>query len=150
MPKVSKHKVDKELESEMFKQLWYSLGKINNSARSSDFFNDFLTESEKIMLAKRFTAAILINRGKSPSEIRESIHLSFSAIGSVSGWIKNAKPKTKDILDKISAEKNWESIIDKVDDILDKLPPKRHSDWKEKYAKKRERTNQRLSRKALR
>jgi hypothetical protein len=102
------------------------------------------------MLSKRFATLILLSRNKSPTEIQDSIHVTFSTIGSVSAWLKNTKPATQKLLQKISAEKNWEKVFDKIDELLDKIPPRRGSDWKEEYAKKRERTNQRLTRKSLR
>ena len=150
MARVSRIKIDKDLESEIFNQFWSSLARINDSGKTSEFFSDLLSETESLMLAKRFTAAILIVRGRPATEIRNSIHLSYSAIGTVAAWVKNGKPETKRILTKISVEKNWEAVLDTIDSILDKIPPRRHSDWKEEYAKKRKRTNQRLSRKSLR
>lgn len=150
MARVSRIKIDRELESEIFNQFWSSLARINDSGKTSDFFSDLLSETEKLMLAKRFTAAILIVRGRPATDIRNSIHLSYSAIGSVAAWVKNGKPATKNILTKIASEKNWEAVLDTIDGILDKIPPRRHSDWKEEYKKKRQRTNQRLNRKHLR
>lgn len=127
MARVSKFKIDRHLEQEMFKQFWVSLAKINDPNSSSDFFSDLLSKTEKLMLAKRFTAAILISRNKSATEIHDSIHLSYTTIASVSAWIKNAKPETDKLLKKISKEKNWEEITDKIEDILNKIKPRRHS-----------------------
>jgi len=150
MARVSKIKIDKDLESEMFTQFWNSLTKINNSTKTSEFFSDLLSETEKLMLAKRFTTAVLISRGKTATEIHKSIHISYTTITSVSSWVKNAKNETGKLLTKISKEKNWEDLSDKIDELLDTIPPRRHSDWKEEYKKKNERTNQRLIRKSLR
>jgi len=150
MPKVSKYKVDKDLENQITSQFWSFLGNINNSKTSSEFFSDFLTNSEQIMLSKRFATLVLLARGKSPTDIKNSIHITYSTIGYVSAWLKNAKPETQKLLQIISKQKSWELVIDKVDEILDKIPPRRHSDWKEEYAKKRKRNNQRLIRKRLR
>lgn len=150
MSRVSKFKIDKNLENQIVDQFWNFLGKVNSSKTSSEFFSDFLTSSEKIMLSKRFATLILLVREKSPTEIQNSIHVTFSTIGSVSAWLKNAKPETQKLLQKISREKNWETVLDKVDEILDKIPPRRGTDWKEEYKRKRERTNQRSIRKSLR
>ncbi len=150
MPQVSKKRLDKNIESKMFKRFWNSLGQINDSQKSAEFFSDLLTQTEKTMLAKRFTAAVLLIRGRSATEIKNSIYLSYSTIGSVSSWVKNAQPKTHELLVKISNEKNWESILDKIEALLDNLPPKHGTDWslagKEKYRRSRERS----SRKSLR
>lgn len=150
MSQVSKVKLDKELEHELYKQFWYSLAKINNSAKSSDFFSDMLTDTEKLMLAKRFAAAILIIRGKSPTEIRSAIRLAYSTIGSISSWVKNAKPATKNILEGLSKEKNLDSVFDKIDEILEAIPPRRHSDWEKEYKERRAESKKRSARKDLR
>lgn len=150
MPQISKIKLDKELELELFNQFWNSIGKINTYQKSTDSFSDILTPTEKIMIAKRFAAAILIKHGQSFTDIRNSIHLSYSAIGRISSWVNNARPETNKLLDSISKEKSLDSIFDKVDEILDKIPPRRGSDWKEEYAKRRIETRERYARKALR
>jgi uncharacterized protein YerC len=150
MPRVSKIKLDKHLEEEIFKQFWYSLAEINSSIKSSDFFSDLLSETEKIMIAKRFATAILITRNKAASDIHKSIHISFTTISSVSAWVKNAKPETSKLLSKISKEKGWEVVADKIEELLDKISPRRGTDWKQKYKEKRERLNSRLIRNDLR
>jgi uncharacterized protein YerC len=150
MVQISKKLLDKELEEEIYNQLWYSLGKVNNSKKTSEFFSDFLTKTEKLMLAKRFATAILIKRGRTANDIRHSIHVSFSTVGSVSSWIKNARPETQSLLETISNEKGWGEIIDKIENILDALPFRRHSDWKEESEKRRERRSKRYARKSLR
>jgi len=150
MPQISKRKLDNNIEEEMFKQFWNSLGQINDFQKSGEFFSDLLTQTEKTMLAKRFTAAVLIIRGKSATEIKNSIYLTYSTIGSVSSWVKNAKPKTRELLTKISNEKNWESILDKIEAILDKIPPKRGTDWSMAGKAKYNRALKRSSRRSLR
>jgi uncharacterized protein YerC len=150
MPRVSRIKVNSELGSEIVNQFWRFLGNVNNSKTSSEFFSDFLTNSEQIMLSKRFAVLILLVKGKSPTDIQNSIHVTFSTIGSVSAWLKNAKPESQKLLQKISKEKDWEAVFDKIDEILDKIPPRRGTDWKTKYAEKRKKLNKRLTRKHLR
>jgi Trp operon repressor len=150
MSRVSKFKVDPYLESLITNQFWNFLGKVSSSKVSSDFFNDFLTSSEKTMLAKRFATLVLLSRNKTPTEIQNSIHVTFSTIGAVSAWLKNAKDETQKLLQKISKEKDWEAVFDKIDDVLDKIPPRRHSDWKEEYSTRRKESLKRSAKKSLR
>jgi uncharacterized protein YerC len=150
MPKVSKIKLDKDIEVAIFKQFWSSVAKINDASKASDFFSDLLTQSEELMLAKRLAAAILLIRGKSPTEIKNSIHLTYTTIGSVASWVKNAKPKTKSILKEFSEEKDWEVIIDKIEFIIDKIPPRYGSDWSSAGKAKWNRSIKRSARNILR
>ena len=150
MVQISKKHLDKDIEAEMYKQFWNSLSKLNSPQVVSEFFPDLLTDTEKVMLAKRFTAAILISRGKSASEIKESIHLSFSTIGSVSAWVKYARPKTQEVLKMISNEKDWQAIIDKIDSLFGKLPPAYYSNWSEAGKQKWKNLKSRSARNELR
>ena len=150
MPQVSKKPLPKDLEKEMFRQLWSSISKVKNPITASEFFSDLLTKTEKIMLSKRFTIAILLIREKSPTDIKNAINVSFSTIGSVAGWVKNARPHTKNILQSLSKNQNWQGIIDKIEELLDTLPPQYHTDWGKEAMKKRKRAWNRSIKKSLR
>ncbi len=150
MSKVSRFKLDEDIESAIFKQFWSSIAKINDVSKASEFFSDLLTETEELMLAKRLAAAILLVRGKKATEIKNSIHLTYTTIGSVASWVKNAKPKTKEVLLAFSKEKDWEEIIDTIDALLDKLPPRYGTNWSEAGKAKWKRTTVRSVRRNLR
>jgi len=150
MPKVSKYKLDKTLENEIMNQFWYSLGLANDSVKAKDFYSDLLSEMEQMMLAKRLATAVLITRGKSPAFIHDSIHLSYSAIASVSSWVKNSKNSTNKLLKQISNEKGWEIVIDKIEEILDSTHPLPGTDWASRYEDIYKRKKLRSARKALR
>jgi uncharacterized protein YerC len=143
MPQVSKYRLDKDLETQMFQKFWVSVARLQDASMVSSFFSDLLSDTEAVMLAKRFTIAILLLRGKRPVEIKSILHVTYSTIGSVSSWVKNAKPKTRLLLEQIIKEGKWESFLDSIDGMLEKLPPRYNSDWvaagKAKWKKKRER-----------
>jgi uncharacterized protein YerC len=149
MPRVSKAKLNHEIEQAMFKQFWSSVAKINDVSKASEFFSDLLTETEEKMLSKRLAAAILLVRGKTATDIKNSIHLTYTTIGSVASWVKNAKPKTKEILLSFSKEKDWEEIVDKIESILDKLPPRHGTSWSESGKRKSQRAKKRSNKKTL-
>ena len=150
MPQVSKIKLDQDLESALREQFWYSLGFANNSIKARDFFSDLLSSTEQMMLAKRLAAAVLVTRGKSSTYIHNSIHLSYSTISSVSSWVKNSKTSTNRLLKQIANEKRWEEILDKIEEIIDKIHPMPGTDWKQKYENKFNRVKQRSARADLR
>lgn len=116
----------------------------------SSFFSDFLTDTEELMLAKRFTIAVLLLRGRSPKEIKDVLHVSNSATGAVGAWLKNAKPKTISTLERVIKENNWESFFDKIDAFLDTLPPNYASNWSRVGRERRERRVSRASRASIR
>lgn len=150
MVQISRKKLDKDIETEMYKQFWKSLSEMRSPQESSEFFSDILTETEKVMLAKRFAVALLIVRGRTATEIRQAINVTYSTISSVSSWVKNAKPKTQDILKSLSSQKDWEAIHDRIEELIDKLPPRYHSDWSKAGKEKWKRIKKRSAKSTLR
>ncbi len=150
MPQVSKYKLDKTLEQEMFNQFWESVSKLQNAGMAASFFSDLLSDTEEIMLAKRFAIAILILRGKRPIDIAGTLHVSYSTIRSVASWVKNAKPKTRVLLQSMIQEGKWQNIFDRVDALLDELPPAYRTNWSKAGKAKFQRKIERASHQSLR
>jgi uncharacterized protein YerC len=150
MAQISKKKLDKNVEIEMFNQFWNSLSNIDSPSSASEFYSDLLTKTEKYILAKRLACAVLLIRNHSASEINKSIHITYSTIGSVASWVKNARPKTQKILKQISKNQNWVKITDQIDAVLDKLPPRYGSNWSEEGKEKHKRNLLRSARSTLR
>ena len=150
MSRVSAYKIDKNIESEMFRKFWSSIPLLRDASAASSFFSDLLTDTEEVMLAKRFTIAILLLSGKRPLDIRAILHVSYSTIGTVSSWLKNAKPQTTQLLKHMMKESTWESFIDQIDAALDALPPRYGTDWSKAGKAKWKRKMERASRQSLR
>lgn len=150
MTQVSRYKLDKDLEAEMFKQFWRSLSRLRDATTVSSFFSDLLSDTEEIMLAKRFTIAVLLFRGKRPIDIQSTLHVSFSTINSVGSWVKNAKPKTKQVMESIISDDTWKSILDRIEELLDEEPPVYHTNWMLAGKDKWKRKMARSTRQALR
>lgn len=129
MPQVSRIPLNKDIEYEVFQQFWVSVSKLNDASDVASFLSDLLSEVETVMLAKRFAIAILLLRGKKPIHIARTLHVSFSTVRSVASWVKNAKPRTSRVLEEMLKEGRWQSLFDRIDSILDVLPPRYGTDW---------------------
>ncbi|MCL4531524.1 MAG: Trp family transcriptional regulator, partial [Chloroflexi bacterium] len=111
MARISKYRLDPALEEEMFRQFWLSVSLLRDAEAVSSVFSDLLSETEEIMLAKRFTVALLLLRGKKPADIKMTLHVSNSTICSVHGWLKNAKPCTRRVLEIMVEEARWQKLL---------------------------------------
>jgi uncharacterized protein YerC len=144
MAQVSRRKLDKDVEDELFGQLWMFLSQVRDPKRASQLYSDLLTETERVILAKRLATALLLIRKKKTQEIESAIAVSASTVSNVSQWLKYCRVETRKMLEKISRKKDWERFFDKVDEVLDKLPPGYYSDWhkagKEKYRRVKQRS----------
>ncbi len=150
MPQISKYRLDKTIQQEMFRHFWSSVANLRTTQAVADFFSDLLTHTEEIMLAKRLTVAVLLLRGKRPVDIVEVLHVSFSMIGRVSTWVDRANPGTKRELERIIKETQWQAFFDKIEELLDTLPPRYGTDWSQAGKEKSQRAKERTSRSAIR
>lgn len=150
MPQISKRKLDKNIEKEMFSQFWASLATLRGSSEVASFFSDLLTDTEEVMLAKRFMVAVLLLRGKRPVDIRPILHVTYSTIGSVASWLKHSSPKTQRVMERIIQEDSWKKLLDRIDSALDALPPAYGTNWQRAGKEKWIRTLDRQGREALR
>lgn len=150
MTHVSRYPMDKVIETELFRKFWHSLSSLRDPDSVSSFFSDFLSDSERIMLAKRFAIAVLLLRGKRPRDIKSVLHVSDSSTSSVGAWLKNAKPKTVATLERVIRENYWEELLDKFEGVIDSLPPQYGTNWQRVGRERRERRLERSSRQQLR
>lgn len=150
MPQISKYRLDKTIQQEMFRHFWSSVANLRTTQTVADFFSDLLTHTEELMLAKRLTVAVLLLRGKRPVDIARVLHVSFSMIGRVSSWVDRAKPGTKRELERIIDEAQWQAFFDKIENLFDKLPPRYGSNWSQAGKEKSKRAKERAMLSAIR
>lgn len=77
-----------------------SLRGIKNKSEFDLFLNDFLSPTEKIMLSKRFATAVLLAKGNSYDEIKQTLRVTSATIAKMNIYIKyGAKGLNKTIQD---------------------------------------------------
>ena len=133
MPHVSK-KLKKEAAQKLYEEFSEALEKSARKSRSKYFLQDFLTKTEKIMLAKRFAVIYLLDKGVPQSYICESLSMSPSTIqrmslkyetGQYVGLLKSIKRR---------GDKEIWNILEKI--LRGGLPPRAgRGRWKFLYEK---------------
>lgn len=123
MTRISKNRLDKSTSDRMFALFWHSLTRLGSQEETAEFFSDILSDTEQVMIAKRYTAAVLLTKGYNQTHIKQVLNLSYSTIGTVAGWLKNLKPATKKILDRHLKDDAWGQFFDKIEAVLDAPPP---------------------------
>jgi len=110
MPRVSKKReVDKEKQKLFIDDFYSAVTSLKDKDEVREFFEDLLTTEEKLMLAKRFQAAMMLNLDYLWDEIDERIKVTrstiagvyqntkfgFGGLGRVAGRIVELKKKKK-------------------------------------------------------
>lgn len=83
MAKISKKPVARAVRDEMFRSMFRALARISDEDAIGKILEDVLTPTEKVMVAKRVMAAILIDRGYPYRKIGELLKLSPTTINTV-------------------------------------------------------------------
>lgn len=115
MTQISKYPVSKKVYNRIFDLFLGIFSKLNTKQEVSDFFDEFLTPTEKIMLAKRLAINILLAKKFSYGEISELLRVSSATITSVSDKYKYGKTLnkiTRDLINKEDIEGFWLEIAE--------------------------------------
>lgn len=106
MPHISSKKLKKEHLQKLYNEFSIALEKSAKKSWIKFFLNDFLTRTEKIMLAKRFAVIYLLSQDVPPSYIADALCMSPATIfrmslkydiGKYSYLLKAIKHESKDI-----------------------------------------------------
>ncbi len=101
-------KVETAKIQSQFVQLLADLG----HSDATTFFEDFFSETEKVVLAKRLAIAILLHKGKPYGEIAKSLNVSSATISAVAEML--IKPGIVTALQKIQEDEWAEKWASKV------------------------------------
>ncbi|KKQ02351.1 MAG: hypothetical protein US12_C0032G0004 [Parcubacteria group bacterium GW2011_GWA2_36_24] len=118
MPHISSKKLKKEHLQKLYNEFSVALEKSAKKSWIKFFLNDFLTRTEKIMLAKRFAVIYLLSKDVPISYIAESLCMSPATISRMS--VKHDNGKYSSLLKTIKNENIWR-IFEKI--LRAGLPP---------------------------
>ena len=119
MPHVSSRKLNKEHLQKLYNEFNIALEKSAKKSWIKFFLNDFLTRTEKIMLAKRFAVIYLLSKDVPASYISEALCMSPATISRMS--IKYDSGRYSSLLKTIKNDDIWD-ILEKI--LKAGLPPR--------------------------
>ncbi|MBI4067769.1 hypothetical protein HY407_05290 [Candidatus Gottesmanbacteria bacterium] len=125
MGRVSKRRLDREVEERMFEIFRSYLASLTNPFHIEEFMTTLLSYTEKITLAKRFAIAILLNRGHTYEQIDETLKVSKATILGVHRQILIGAPGYQRAYQKILKDKRYEELRNQIEEILLKLSPRK-------------------------
>jgi TrpR-related protein YerC/YecD len=80
---ISKSKLQKEVREKMFDTFFQLFADLKDKKEVETFLTDFLTDVEKVTLAKRLMTAFYLEQGRSYEYIKSKIKVSSATIASV-------------------------------------------------------------------
>lgn len=133
MTQVSKYLLPKDVYDYVFEIFLNTLVQIRTKKKASEFLDEFLTPTEKIMLAKRLAIGILIAKKCDYREISRTLKVSTATVGNFSSLYKYGK-SYKNIVNILlkgeEAKKFWREFGENMASIAD-IGGAKASGWKE-------------------
>src|SRR3989338_1286537 len=118
MTQISKYPISENVWSRIFEIFLNTFVKIKTAEEADQFISDFLTPTEKIMLAKRLAIAFLLEKGYDYRTIQKIIRVSAPTITSVNTARKYGSEGYKKLVAKIIRE---EKLINFFEGTVEKL-----------------------------
>ncbi len=87
MPRSKPQQLETKERYTLLNEFWTTIALLENVDEIKNFFKDLLSETEALMLARRFRIAQLIYAGWSYEKIEKSLHTSTATIATVHSWL---------------------------------------------------------------
>jgi uncharacterized protein YerC len=88
MAKILPYSIPPKTKKELLKEFYDFICSLDRK-ETEDFFRDFLTSSEKIILARRLRVAKMLLQGYSSTNIRKKLGVGVSTVQFVTNWVKD-------------------------------------------------------------
>jgi uncharacterized protein YerC len=118
MTQISKLQLPKALENQMNTIFHRALADLRSEGEVSDFLEDLLTPTERVMLGKRLAIAVLLDKGYDQRTIHTIMKVSVSTVSSVNYWLKNKGSGYRNVLARLKNQKEWQELKAGLEDFL--------------------------------
>lgn len=121
MTQISKYPITQDVYDRIFDVFLSTIAGLVSKKAVSDFFEEFLTPTERIMFAKRLAIGLLLAKNYDYREISKVLRVSTTTISGVSilyKYGKNYRKVVDNLLKDEEMEKFWLGIGEKVASIL--------------------------------
>lgn len=119
MGRVSKRKINKDLEKDLEEQLSFIIASLTTKEEVSVFIDEFLTAEEKLMLGKRLILYMLLYKGLTNTQINNALSVSHET----TRWYReifDKKPEAfKKTVDRLIKREESQELWKKIENILE-------------------------------
>lgn len=130
MTMVSKYPLDKKIEKRIYEIFLKTIAGLRDPNGLNEFFDDFLTPTEKIMLAKRLSIAVLLAKNYDFRTICRILRVSLNTVADINLLMKHRGPGYKKVVEKILQSEKLEEFWANIDYYLGRFGVSLTSNWK--------------------
>lgn len=135
MTKVSRIPLRNDVWDRIFKLFVETTADLKDKDLLTSFIDDLYSPTEKIMLAKRLAAAVLLVKGHNYANVSKILKISSPTIAKISLKIKYTEGGLKTIVGKIVSKQSGQIFWKEIEDLFD-LPTKGNLKSPERFIRK--------------
>ena len=118
MSQVSKRVLSPSIQERLFQNFWDMFADIKSAKDIQIFLEDFLSPTEKVMLAKRMTIAILFAKGHDHRSISSMLKVSTSTINNIAKFLQAKTPGYELLIKKYSQKEATKELLKDLERTL--------------------------------
>jgi uncharacterized protein YerC len=119
MPHVSKRKIEPEIQKHALDSLTLLLKDLNSVSDTEKFLFSVLSETERLMIAKRVVAAFLLRHNIESKKIEDILKLTPATVARLKLWIQTHQEGFDLIFSKLEKERKNEIAKEILFNVLD-------------------------------
>lgn len=119
MPHVSKRKIEPKIQKHTLDSFTLLLKDLDNVPDTEKFLTSILSETERLMIAKRIVAAFLLRHNIESEKIQDILKLTPATISRLKLWIQTHQEGFDVIFDKLKKQRRWKIAKEILFKILD-------------------------------
>lgn len=119
MPHVSKRKIEPEIKKHTLNSLTFLIKDLNSVPDTQKFLSSVLSETERIMIAKRIVAAFLLRHNIESEKIQDILKLTPATVARLKLWIQTHQDGFDIIFNKLERQRRSEIAKEILFKILD-------------------------------
>jgi len=123
MTQISKIPLRKEIEKRMFEVFLDTVTMVQNRTHVQNLLEDWLSPTEKVMLAKRLSIALLLTKQYNQRSIAKILHVGLETISKVSRALKSGTGGYGMVAAEFIKQERSDTLWEKIDDALAELIP---------------------------
>src|SRR3989344_3428442 len=126
MSQVSKRILKPEIEERLFRNFWELFASIKSPKDIQLFLEDFLSPTEKVMLAKRIAISLLFSKGYDHRSISSLLKVSTSTVNNIARLLRTKGNGYKIIIQKYLQKESTKEFLQELERLIYRLQPGKH------------------------
>jgi len=129
MTQVSKNILHKEVELRVYEVLMESIASARTHETVNKLLDDLLSPTERLMIAKRLSIALLLMKKYDQRTISKWLKVSLGTVSKVSLVLQTGHGGYHSVIGSLLQKEELRAFIQKIDDALADIFPPRHRNW---------------------